>query len=223
MTTAQILSEHHGDSGSATSDAAHFMSDEMLVALAKMGHRTVFDELYKRHAKQMFRVAQRITRHREDSEDAVQECFTNAYLHLRCFDGRATFRTWLTRIAINAALMKVRKNRVSREVPFEDPAERPESGPKDEPRAIGPNPEDTCAKGEQEAALKGAILKLRPLLREAVDLHQLQELSLRETAKVLGISVSTAKGRIFHARAALRRTRELNALRSRGMFVSPSS
>src|SRR6267378_8000531 len=91
MSAARVSSEHHGDSRSLTSDAAQFMSDEALVAGAKMGHGSVFDELHERHRERMFRVAHRITRHREDAQDAVQESFLSAYVHLRKFDIRGRF------------------------------------------------------------------------------------------------------------------------------------
>jgi RNA polymerase sigma factor (sigma-70 family) len=220
MTVAQVHSEQQEDSRTVTSDATRFMSDEVLVAAAKMGHGIVFDELHKRHAERMFRVAQRITRHREDAEDVVQESFLSAYLHLHSFDGRARFKTWLTRIAINAALMKVRRSRTSREVPLENPAESFKSHPKHSLETCGQNPEKICANREREAALRDAIAKLRPLLRNAVELYQLQELSLHETAKALGVSTAAAKGRLFHARAALRATRELNAIRGRNALAS---
>jgi RNA polymerase sigma-70 factor (ECF subfamily) len=153
----------------------------------------------------MFRVAHRITRHREDAQDAVQESFLSAYVHLQKFDEKARFSTWLTRIAINAALMKIRKNRVSREVGVEDPADVVE------PSDSVPNPEEICARTEQKAALRDAIAKLRPTLRNVVELHDLQECSLPETAEALRISVAAAKGRLFHGRAALRRTAKLKA------------
>jgi len=199
MSAARVISEHHGGSRDFTSDATQFMSDEALVAGAKMGHGSVFEELHNRHRERIFRVAHRITRHREDALDAVQECFLSAYVHLQKFDERARFSTWLTRIAINAALMKIRKNRVSREVGVEDPADVVESSDS------VPNPEEICARTEQKAALRDAIAKLRPTLRNVVELHDLQECSLHETAGALGISVAAAKGRLFHARATLRR------------------
>lgn len=205
MSAARVISEHHGGSRSFTSDAVQFMSDEALVAGAKMGHGSVFEELHNRHREKMFQVAHRITRHREDAHDAVQESFLSAYVHLKKFDERARFSTWLTRITINAALMRTRKNRASREVGVEDPAE-----------ALGlsdsvPNPEEICGRTEQKAALRDAIAKLRPTLRNVVELHDLRECSLHEAAEVLGISVAAAKARLFHARAALRRTAKLKA------------
>src|SRR5258708_28698001 len=198
MSAARVISEHHGGSRNFTSDAGQFMSDEALVAGAKMGHGSVFEELYNRHRERMFRVAHRITRHREDAQDAVQECFLSAYVHLKKFDERARFSTWLTRIAINAALMKIRKNRVSREVEVEDAAD---AGVLSD---SVPNPEEICARSEQKAALRDAIAKLRPTLRNVVELYDLQECSLHETAEKLGISVAAVKGRLFHARATLR-------------------
>jgi RNA polymerase sigma factor (sigma-70 family) len=206
MSAPRVISGHHGGSRNLTSDAVQFMSDEALVAGAKMGHGSFFDELHERHRERMFRVAHRITRHREDAQDAVQESFLSAYVHLKKFDERARFSTWLTRIAINAALMKIRKHRVSREVGVEDPTDAIE------PSDSVPNPEELCARTEQKAALRDAIAKLRPKLRNVVDLHDLQECSLIETAEALGISVTAAKGRLFHARAALRRTAELKAV-----------
>jgi RNA polymerase sigma-70 factor, ECF subfamily len=208
MSAARAISEHHARSRNFTSDAAQFMSDEALVAGAKMGQTGFFNELHERHRERMFRVARRITRHREDAQDAVQESFLSAYVHLKKFDERARFSTWLTRIAINAALMKVRKNRTSRTVGVEDAADAVEVSDS------MPNPEQICARTEQKAALRDAIAKLRPTLRIVVELHDLQEHSLHVIAEALGISVSAAKARLFHARAALRRTAELKGQRS---------
>jgi RNA polymerase sigma factor (sigma-70 family) len=208
MSAAQVTSGHPGGRQNFTSDAARILSDEALVAGAKMGQTSFFNELHERHRERMFRVARRITRHREDAQDAVQESFLSAYIHLKKFDERARFSTWLTRIAINAALMKVRKNCTSRTVGVEDAAEAFEVSDS------MPNPEQICARTEQKAALRDAITKLRPTLRTVVELHDLQEHSLHEIAEALGISVAAAKARLFHARAALRKTAELQAQRS---------
>jgi len=216
MSAARVISEHHVGSRNFTSDAAQFMSDEALVAGAKMGHGSFFDELHERHRERMFRVAHRITRHREDALDAVQESFLSAYVHLKKFDEKARFSTWLTRIAINAALMKIRKNRVSREVGVEDTAGAVELSDS------VPNPEETYARTEQKAALRDAIAKLRPRLQNVVELHDLREYSLHEIAEALGISVAAAKARLFHARAALRRAAELKARRSVELMRSSS-
>jgi RNA polymerase sigma factor (sigma-70 family) len=167
MSAARAIPHHHGDGRAVGYDSDKFISDERLVAVAKMGDGTVFEELRRRHAEKMFRVAHRIIRHREDAEDAVQESFLSAYVHLKAFDGRAKFSTWLTRIAINAALMKVRKNRLSREIPLENTAEGLDPCPEYELKDFSPNPEEICEKEEQEAALRDAIAKLRPSLRKS--------------------------------------------------------
>src|SRR6202051_3067822 len=94
---------------------------EKLIAAAKTGRQAPFGELCERHMKQVSCVTRRVTRNREDAEDAAQECFLSAFVHLKDFDGRSQFATWLTRIAINAALMKLRKNRGAQEIPIDEP------------------------------------------------------------------------------------------------------
>jgi RNA polymerase sigma-70 factor (ECF subfamily) len=182
--------------------------EERLLASAKVGHTEAFDELCKRHAEQIFHVVHRITRNREDSEDAMQESFLRAFIHLEDFDGRSRFQTWLTRIAMNSALMKLRKNRTLREIQMEESIESSEPWHQQVPDPAL-NPEERCAKHERESILREAIAKLRPRIRDAVEIYQLQECSLDETADSLGISVAAVKGRLFHARAALRRVPRL--------------
>ena len=195
---------------SAQSDAAAVSdlrgwSEGQLIAAAKGGERSHFGELCERHIKQIFRVTLRIMRNREDAEDAVQDCFLNAFVHLKDFDGRSRFATWLTRIAINAALMKLRKNRGVQEVPMDEPNPSFEFVAQREFRDAAPDPEESCSARERSEILNTAILGLRPPARRVVELHQLQEHSLRETAQILGISTAAAKARMFHARAALHR------------------
>ena len=209
MSAAGVISLNWRRDGHASSDDLCVVSDERLVAAAKIGHSGAFDDLYKRHAEKMFRITYRITRNREDAEDAVQECFLNAFLHLKNFDGRSRFFTWLTRIAMNAALMKLRKNHASREVPIAVSVETSEPCLEHQVSDFSPNPEELYTKSEREATLRDAIAKLRPRIRKALEIHMLQERTLEETATVLGISVAAAKARLFHARAALRRTPQL--------------
>jgi RNA polymerase sigma factor (sigma-70 family) len=178
-------------------------SEEQLIAAAKTGRRAPFGELCERHAKKVFRVIYRIMRNREDAEDAVQECFLNAFVHLKDFDGRSQFATWLTRIAINAGLMKLRKNRGAREVPIDEPNPPCELERHNEIQDDAPDPEETYRLRERREILKTAILGLRPRARNVVELIHLQEHSLRETAQILGLSTAAVKARMFHARVAL--------------------
>jgi RNA polymerase sigma factor (sigma-70 family) len=216
MSAARAILDFDRSGRAVAYDAAKLISDEKLVAVAKMGDGTVFEELRRRHAEKMFRVAHGIIRHHEDAEDAVQESFLSAYVHLKTFDGRAKFSTWLTRIAINTALMRVRKNRLSRELPLENTHEALSLYPKRELRDFSPNPEEVCEKQERAAMLRDAISQLRPNLRKVVELYDLQERSIGETAKILGISVAAAKARLFHARAALRGNKALLLNHERG-------
>ena len=86
-------------------------SDEALVISAKAGMHLAYAELCRRHSTSIFRTIHRITRSEEDAEDGLQESLLKAFIHLNRFDGRSKFSTWLTRIAINSALMIVRKKR----------------------------------------------------------------------------------------------------------------
>jgi RNA polymerase sigma factor (sigma-70 family) len=180
--------------------------DQRLLSAARMGDSSAFGELCKRHEKRIFHVVLRITRNREDAEDALQECFLNAMVHLGAFDGRSQFATWLTRIAINAALMKIRRNRTSRETPLQT---ADEFGAERESIHLidhSLNPEESYAKRETSQTLRGLLGRLRPRIRAAIEMRHLQDCSLRETAQKLGISQAATKGRLFQARAALRKS-----------------
>jgi RNA polymerase sigma factor (sigma-70 family) len=180
-------------------------SEMQLIAAAKSGRRALFGELCERHMKQVSCVTRQIIRNREDAEDAAQECFLNAFVHLKDFDGRSQFATWLTRIAINASLMKLRKNRGAREVPIDGPNPSPEPVAQRESRYDAPDPEESCSLRERKRIVKSAISGLRPRARNVVELIYLQEHSIRETAQILGIPTGTVKTRMFHAKIALHR------------------
>jgi RNA polymerase sigma factor (sigma-70 family) len=189
---------------SAVSDLRAW-SEEQLIAAAKKGRPGPFGELCERHVKKVFAVIHRIMRNREDAEDAVQNSLLNAFLHLKDFDGRSQFATWLTRIAINAALMKLRNNHWKREIPVNEPNPPGELERHSEIQDDSPDPEQTYRLRERSEILNTAMLRLRPRARRVVELHQLQEHSLRETAQILGISIAAVKAQVFHARVALHR------------------
>ena len=180
-------------------------SEKQLIAAAKGGERSPFGELCERYMKQVFGVTRRIMLNREDAEDAVQDCFLSAFVHLNDFDGRSRFATWLTRIAINAALMKLRKNRRAREVPVDEPNPSSEPVAQREFRYDAPDPEESCSLRERKRIVLSAISGLRPRARNVVELIHLQEHSIRETAQILGISTAAVKTRMFHAKIKLHR------------------
>ena len=202
MMVSTFLSAH--DDTSAVSDLRGW-SEQQLIAAAKTGRRAPFGELRERHRKRVSHVTRRIMRNREDAEDATQECFLNAFVHLKDFEGRSQFASWLTRIAINAALMKLRKNRGAREVPMDEPNPSFESIAQREFRDDAPDPEESCSLRERRRIVKSAISALRPRARNVVELFHIEERSIRETAQILGISTGTAKARMFHAKIALHR------------------
>jgi RNA polymerase sigma factor (sigma-70 family) len=190
----------------ASGDIVHGLSEQCLVEAAKNGHSTAFDTLSGRYREQLLRAARRITRSNEDAEDAVQDSLLNAFVHLRNFDGRSSFGTWLTRIAINSALMNLRKKRGSREIATDYNAEYGADGLRYEVAEWRPNPERQYVQSEKESLLKKAIRGLRPTLRVVVEMQALQESSVRETAEAIGISMAATKGRLFHAKKVLRRS-----------------
>jgi RNA polymerase sigma factor (sigma-70 family) len=178
-------------------------NEEQLIAAAKSGRRAPFGELCERHMKQVSYVTRRITQNREDAEDVAQECFLNAFVHLEDFDGRSRFATWLTRIAINAALMKLRKKRGVQEVPIDELNPSSEQVAQREFRDDAPDPEESCSLRERKRIVVSAISGLRPRVRDVVELIHLQEHSIRETAQILGISTGAVKTRMFHAKIKL--------------------
>jgi RNA polymerase sigma-70 factor (ECF subfamily) len=179
--------------------------DAFLIAAAKAMDTRAFELLVERHERKILALAQRITRNREDAEDVVQQSFQKAFIHLNKFEGKSLFHTWLTRIAVNEALMLLRRKRGSHEVPIEESSTKTESAPRLDFLDSAPNPEDSCLDRERERILSAALHKLRPGIRKAIELRMLGELSVEETAVVMGLSVGAVKSRVFHGRRKLRK------------------
>jgi RNA polymerase sigma-70 factor, ECF subfamily len=150
-------------------------------------------------------VAQRITNNREDAEDVAQESFHKAFVHLDAFHEKSRFSTWLTRIAMNEALMLLRRRRRV----FETIPENPENGAKSSLEPFvdrGPNPEESCWRRERKQLLTKAINRLDPKVRRTILLRDIEERSVKETAQILGASITAVKARVFQGRRTLRRT-----------------
>jgi RNA polymerase sigma-70 factor (ECF subfamily) len=193
------------NAASSSADRLVAQEDAALVAGAKSGNARAFELLVQRHERKIVLLAQRVTRNREDAEDVVQQSFQKAFIHLSKFEGESLFSTWLTRIAINEALMLLRRKRRSREVPISESPTEDEIGlPLDIPD-LGLNPEDSCLRREQERILSAAVNELTPGTRKAIQLRELDERSTEETAQVMGLSVGAVKGRVFHGRRKLRK------------------
>jgi RNA polymerase sigma-70 factor (ECF subfamily) len=180
-------------------------SEGALVAAAKRGEPQAFEELVLRYQHRALSVAQRITNNREDAEDVTQESFHKAFLHLRGFQGKSQFSTWLTRIVMNQALMLLRRRRGDLEVL----PESPEDGDRAGVEAFveqSPNPEESCWHRERTQLLTAAINRLGPRIRHTILLRDIEERSAEETARILGTSVGAVKARVFQGRRRLRRT-----------------
>jgi RNA polymerase sigma-70 factor (ECF subfamily) len=177
-------------------------SEAELLSAAKSGDADAFVELSKRHYRRILRTTYRITRNQQDAEDALQESLMQAFSHLHKFQEKCSFSTWLTRIAINAALMTLRKRRTGFEISIDGSDDHGHE--QWDIKANTEDPESHFVRREREELLKGAILGLSPLCREVVDLWRAKEFSTREIAGALGISVPAVKSRLARARLTLR-------------------
>lgn len=186
-------------------DAEHAGGDDrVLVAKAKSGHADAFGALYERHSAKIHRIAFRILRNRHDAEDAVQRSFQRAFTSLARFREDSSFSTWVTRIAINEALMLLRQRRSHKE--FSD--QNNEAADAQFSLTVpdhGPTPEQALARAELRKVVIHAISKLRHSLRTVVLLRELHGLTSVETARLLNLTVGAVKARTFHARRQLRR------------------
>jgi RNA polymerase sigma-70 factor, ECF subfamily len=175
-----------------------------LLVAARRGNSAAFEILCKQSANMVFRVARRMMRNNEDAEDVLQEAFKQAFIHLKTFNGDSRFSTWLSRIAINAALMKLRKKHRLWEISLDESPETGESSSRLEIEDQGLNPEQLYAQKERQRILSEAMNELTPGTRKVIELRELDERSGEETARIMGISVSAVKARVFHGRKKLR-------------------
>ena len=188
--------------------------EPQLVAAAKAGDVSAFETLVGRYERKIFRLTLNITQNREDAEDAMQEAFLKAYEHLANFEGNSRFYTWLVRIAVNQALMKLRKRRTDKSVSLDEPiAEDGEVIPRDF-ADWKPNPEQLLGRTETREALEKAIQDLPSSFRTVFLLRDVEGMSTEETAEMLGLTISAVKARLFRARLRLRE--ELSKVFKRG-------
>jgi RNA polymerase sigma-70 factor (ECF subfamily) len=190
----------------AMQDCPTEMTEAALVSMAKLGDSDAFAELGKLYSNRILRTIYRITRNWQDAEDALQDAMLRAFSHLKNFQEKCSFSTWLTRIAINSALMILRKKRNCFEVPFDGTDDFGENYERREIKCPAENPETRLARKEREELLRDAILGLPALLREVVELRQSKGYSTQEIAQVLGITVPAVKSRLARARVTLRTT-----------------
>jgi len=187
-----------------TSSVPAGFDESALVAQAKAGDQNAFAELVNRYERKIYRLAKNITRNDEDAEDVLQDAFLKAYTHLDNFKGDSKFYTWIVRIAVNEALMRLRKRKTDRSVPLDEPVELGEETVTREIAVWEDNPEQRYSKEEWRHILDEAVEELKPDFRTVFVLRDIEELSTEETAETLGISVPAVKSRLLRARLALR-------------------
>ena len=180
------------------------VSDEQLLAAARSSDRHAFGELSSRYAYSLRNRVFRIVRNRADAEDVVQDALIKAYVHLKDFRGTSSFSTWVTRIAINSALMLLRRRRTRSEVSFDQRENE------DQTREIrdfpdpSPNPEQVYAECQALELLSRAITRLPPAYRSVMTQYHNREQPVRDIADAAGISVAAAKSRLLRARVTIR-------------------
>jgi len=203
--SAQSLESYNREGTSGSAWRRTFAREEYaLLAAAKRGDSAAFEILCKQSANTVFRVARQMMRNNEDAEDVVQESFQQAFIHLKSFKGDSRFSTWLSRIAINAALMNLRKKHHLRNVSLDESAENEQPSSRIDVEDQGLNPEQLYAQKERQRILSVALNELTPGMRKAIELREFDERSTEETARIMGISVGAVKARVFHGRRRLR-------------------
>jgi RNA polymerase sigma-70 factor (ECF subfamily) len=175
-----------------------------LVARARQGDTAAFSTLLRRYEGKIFRLAMNITQNREDAEDVLQEAFLKAYEHLDQFQGNSKFYTWIVRIAVNQALMKLRKRKSDRAVSLDEQIDTGEDTVVREIAAWDPDPEQQYSQEELHKILNEAVLDLAPIYRTVFTLRDIDGLSTEETAEALDLSVPAVKSRLLRARLQLR-------------------
>ena len=175
------------------------LPDEQIVDRVLAGQTALFEVLMRRHNERLYRSARAILGDDSEAEDVMQQAYVNAYTHLRQFDRRAKFSTWLTRIAVNEALARARERGRYTVVDTEAPPAL------DFPMASTSNPERQAFAQELGALMEDAIERLPDGTREVFVLRQIEGMSTAEAADVLNVSEDVVKTRFSRARATLRR------------------
>ncbi len=178
--------------------------DVALVERARGGDVHAFETLVKQYDRQVFRIAQHITQNREDAQDVVQDAFLKAYEKLDQFQGNSKFYTWLVRIAVNEALMRLRKRRTGKMVSIDEDVQTEEGSVPRDLAEWRPNPEQEYNQAELAEILRKTINGLPPGFRVVFVLRDVEGLSTEETANALGLSVPAVKSRLLRARLQLR-------------------
>lgn len=187
-----------------TANGTEIFDEAALVERARQGDDQAFTSLVARYDRKVFRLAKNITQNDEDAEDVLQDAFLKAYTHLDSFHGDSKFYTWIVRIAVNEALMKLRKRRSDKMVSLDEEIDTGEEQVTREIAVWDGDPEQKYGQAELRAILDEAIQSLKPTFRTVFQLRDVEELSTEETAEALDLSIPAVKSRLLRARLQLR-------------------
>ena len=178
--------------------------DEELLERARQGHPDAFSTLVRRHDRYLYRVARSVLRDDDEAEDVVQQTFLQAFVNLVDFRGAANLRTWLTRIALNDALQRQRRQRSMVELDQLDTAQERVRSDLVLSSLTSPTPEQAAARNQVRETLERAIDDLPPAFRIVLIMRDVEEASVDETANALAIKPQTVRTRLHRARRMLR-------------------
>jgi RNA polymerase sigma-70 factor (ECF subfamily) len=178
-------------------------NEEKLIRAGQRGDQQAVDMLFRRYQRPLFQTALRVLGNAEDAEDALQDGMISAFRNLRRFEGRSQFSTWLTRIVINAALMRRRSAKARPAISLDETPREDELPATERFSDNRPNPEQVFAGTELREIIGANLDELSPLLRTAFVLREVQGYSTGEAAKKLGVTENTLKARLWRARHQL--------------------
>jgi RNA polymerase sigma-70 factor, ECF subfamily len=195
------------------------LNEENLILAGQRGDPQALNTLFHRHQRTLFHSALGIMGNPQDAEDAMQDGLLSAFRNLKSFKGRSQFSTWLTRVVINAALMRRRGQTVRPSAAATEPISKDEIPIVERLVSKGPNPEQLYRHSEIREILRDQLDELAPILRTAFVLRKVGEYSTSETARMLRVSEETLKGRLWRARRELAKRVNRNLLQ--GVHVPP--
>jgi len=178
-------------------------SEEKLIRAGQRGDHQAVETLFRRYHRPLFQTALRVLGNTEDAEDALQDGLLSAYRNLKRFEGRSQFSTWLTRIVINAALMRRRSAKARPAISLDEPPREDELPATERFADDGLTPEQVMENTEIREMLSENLDQLSPLLRTAFVLREVEGYSTGEAARKLGVTENTLKARLWRARHQL--------------------
>ena len=185
--------------------ATQTLEDTVLIERFTKGCSASFEELISRYETKVHNLAMRLTRNSEDAEEVIQDVFVTVYRKIDSFEGKAKFSSWLYRITVNAAFMKLRKRRQDQSIPLEDLMPHMQNKITTQPNGFGARCDSLAMNNEIKEALEGAITKLPEDYRAVFVLRDIDGLSNKEVGQILDLSIPAVKSRLHRSRLMLRK------------------